>query len=59
VTLRVVDTGHVVADFPMNTFVLYDDRLVTAELFSGEVTLWGSNTRCRDDLRSLQAVGRG
>lgn len=39
VVLRVVDTSHVVADCPMNTFVLYDDRLVTAELFSGEVTL--------------------
>lgn len=39
VTLRIVDTDHVVADCPMNTFVLYDDRLVTAELFSGEVTL--------------------
>ena len=39
VSLRVIDTDRVVADGPMNTFVLYDDRLVTAELFSGEVTL--------------------
>lgn len=38
VTLRVLGDG-VVGEGPLNTFILYDSRLLTAELFSGEVTL--------------------
>ncbi|WP_103343895.1 helix-turn-helix domain-containing protein [Amycolatopsis sp. CA-126428] len=39
VTIRLVDESERVLEGPMNTFTVYDDRLVTAELFSGMVTL--------------------
>jgi hypothetical protein len=39
VTLRIVDESQPIREGPMNTFTIYDDRLVTAELFSGMVTL--------------------
>lgn len=40
ISIRVVDsTRPVVGEGPLNTFVIYDDRLLTAENFSGEITL--------------------
>jgi transcriptional regulator with XRE-family HTH domain len=40
ISIRIVDSMRpVVGEGPLNTFVIYDDRLLTAELFSGEVTL--------------------
>ncbi|MFJ9028592.1 helix-turn-helix domain-containing protein [Streptomyces sp. NPDC102274] len=39
VHLSVLPLGRRVTDAPFHTFVTYDDRLVTAELFSGQVVL--------------------
>ncbi|GAA4694625.1 Scr1 family TA system antitoxin-like transcriptional regulator [Streptomyces youssoufiensis] len=39
VRLGIVPQAAEVAGTPMNVFVIYDDRLVTIELFSGEVVL--------------------
>jgi len=39
VEIGIIPQGVQVAGTPMNIFVIYDDRLVTVELFSGEVVL--------------------
>jgi transcriptional regulator with XRE-family HTH domain len=39
VEIAIVPQSTVVAGAPMNVFVIYDERLVTVELFSGEVIL--------------------
>jgi hypothetical protein len=39
VEIGIVPQGVQVPGTPMNIFVVYDDRLVTIELFSGEVVL--------------------
>jgi transcriptional regulator with XRE-family HTH domain len=40
VTIRIIDSeSRLVRDGPLNTFTVFDDRLVACELFSGEVTL--------------------
>lgn len=39
VEIGIVPQGVQVSGTPMNIFVVYDDRLVTIELFSGEVVL--------------------
>nr|WP_256925225.1 Scr1 family TA system antitoxin-like transcriptional regulator [Streptomyces sp. Amel2xC10] len=39
VEIGIVPHGVHVPGIPMNIFVVYDDRLVTVELFSGEVVL--------------------
>lgn len=39
VEIGIVPQGVYVSGTPMNIFVIYDDRLVTVELFSGEVIL--------------------
>ncbi|GAA3800096.1 helix-turn-helix transcriptional regulator [Streptomyces coacervatus] len=39
VEIGIIPQGVQVAGTPMNIFVVYDDRLVTVELFSGEVVL--------------------
>lgn len=37
--IAVLPTGTIVPEVPLNVFVIYDERLVTVELFSGEVVL--------------------
>ena len=39
VDIAIISHGTRVPDVPLNLFVIYDDRLVTVELFSGEVVL--------------------
>jgi transcriptional regulator with XRE-family HTH domain len=39
ISIRVIDESQVIRDGPVSMFIIYDDRLVAAELFSGEVTL--------------------
>jgi hypothetical protein len=34
----VIDESQVIRDGPVSMFIIYDDRLVAAELFSGEGT---------------------
>jgi transcriptional regulator with XRE-family HTH domain len=40
ISLRVIDTGtRVIGEGPLNTFVIYDDHMATAETFSGDIAL--------------------
>lgn len=39
VTIGIIQNGVEVPEIPLNTFVVYDDRFVLVELFSGEVVL--------------------
>ncbi len=39
VEIAIIPQGTYIREVPLNVFVIYDDRLVTVELFSGEVVL--------------------